>query len=68
MESLALLGFKQDDSDISKGLQWFLDNRKEDGLWECSCGEKKVTQSKNYSLERIWISLRICRMLKHFLG
>ena len=68
MESLALLGFTQDDADISKGLQWFLDNRKEDGLWECSCGEKKVTQSKNYSLERIWISLRICRMLKHFLG
>jgi hypothetical protein len=68
MESLALLGFKQDDPDISKGLQWFLDNRKEDGLWECSYGEKKVTQSKNYSLERVWISLRICRMLKYFLG
>jgi len=68
MESLALLGFTQDDPDIYKGMQWFLDSRKEDGLWECSYGEKKVTQSKNYSLERAWISLRICRMLTHFLG
>jgi hypothetical protein len=68
MESLVLLGFTQDDPDINRGLQWFLENQQEDSLWESSYSGKEVKQSKSYSLERIWISLRICQMLKHFLG
>jgi hypothetical protein len=68
MESLVLLGFTTNDPDITKGLGWFFDNQQKDGLWECSYGGKKISQSKDYPLERIWISLRICRMLKHFLN
>ncbi len=67
MESLSLLGIAAEDPDINKGLQWFFDNRKEDGLWDCSYNGRETKQSKNYSFERIWLSLRICRMLKRFL-
>ncbi len=67
MESLALLKFSADDSDINRGLQWFFENQRKDGLWECSYGGKKVAPGKEDSLERAWISLRICRMLKCFL-
>ena len=68
MESLSLLGFTADDPDIIKGLQWFFENQKKDGLWECSYDGKEGAQSKGYSLERAWISFRICRMLKGCLG
>ncbi|MBN1190386.1 MAG: terpene cyclase/mutase family protein [Dehalococcoidales bacterium] len=68
MESLSMLGFSADDPDINKGLQWFFDNRGEDGLWECVYGGKGLPRGKGYSLDRLWISMRICRMLKSFFG
>jgi hypothetical protein len=67
MESLLLLGFTADDPDINKGVQWFFDKRKEDGLWDCVYVGKDVPRSEAFSLERTWISLKICRMLKRFL-
>ncbi len=67
LESLSLLGFSADDPDMDQGLQWFFDHRQTDGLWECAYGGKSVARSQDYSLERVWISLKICRMLKHFL-
>ncbi|WP_332445385.1 hypothetical protein [Dehalococcoides mccartyi] len=67
LESLSLLGFAAEDPDINKGLQWFFDNRKEDGLWDCSYNGREIKQSRSYYLERIWLSYRICRMLKLFL-
>jgi hypothetical protein len=68
MESLSILGFTADDPDINKGLQWFIENRLEDGLWECSYGGKNGIQKNSRFIERAWVSLRICRMLKRFLG
>jgi hypothetical protein len=67
MESLSLLGFTANDPDINKAIQWFFDKRKEDGLWECGYVDKDAPRIEAYSLDRIWISLRICRMLKRFL-
>jgi len=66
MESLALLGFPADDPDIAVALDWFDYHVKEDGLWDCSCGAKSRNRSRSYDIERPWISLRICRLLKHF--
>ena len=68
MESLSLVGFTTDDPNIRKGLKWFFQNRKEDGFWECSYDAKHGIQRSSPFIERIWISLRICRMLKQFLG
>jgi len=68
MESLSLLGFSADDSDINKGLKWFFENQKEDGLWECAYGGKHSIPKNTRAIERAWVSLRICRMLKRFLG
>lgn len=67
MESLVQIGFTAGDPDMQKGLQWFFDNRKEDGLWDLEYGRKEVPQGKNYVQERAWLSLRICRMIKRFL-
>jgi hypothetical protein len=65
MESLLLLGFSPDDPDIRKGLEWFLENQQEDGLWKCEYGRKSSAEKP---VERAWLTLRICRMLKGFLG
>jgi hypothetical protein len=68
MESLLLLGFPPDDPDISKGLQWFLDNQQSDGLWKLSNDGKTGIENKKVIEERAWLALRICRMLKGFLS
>lgn len=65
MESLLLLGFHPDDPDIRKGLDWFLGNQQEDGLWKCEYGRKSGAEGK--PVDRAWLTLRICRMLKGFL-
>jgi len=63
-----LLGFPADDPDINQGLQWFLKNQKEDGLWDCAYSGQQVQPRKADAIERAWVSLRICRVLKQFLG
>lgn len=67
LESLSLLGFPSEDQDIKKGIQWFLDNRKEDGFWDLENSGKGTAKGKENPLERTWLALRICRMLKGFL-
>jgi hypothetical protein len=67
LESLGNLVFTPNDQDINKGLQWFFDSRKLDSLWDCSYKDKDILQNKRNSMERAWISLRICRMLKHYI-
>ncbi len=66
MESLLLLGFSRDDPDIQKGLEWFLENQQGDGLWNVSSEGRTGTEGK--PVDRFWLTLRICRMLKGFLG
>jgi hypothetical protein len=66
LESLLLLGFSPDDPDIRKGLEWFLDNQQEDGLWNVSSEGRPGSGGK--PLERAWLTLRICRTLMGFLG
>jgi hypothetical protein len=67
MESLLSMGFTADDRHIGRGLQWFFENRQEDGLWKCSYDGKDVGETDRVAAERAWISFRICRMLKRFL-
>jgi hypothetical protein len=68
MESLALQGFSPDDTDNNKGLQWFFDHQKEDGLWDCAYDGKSGAPGRSNATERAWVSLRICRLIKQFLG
>ena len=63
LESLALLGFKSDDPDIRKGLDWFIGNQQGDGLWKLE-SEKEINPRDED--ERLWLGLRVCRMLKRY--
>jgi squalene-hopene cyclase-like protein/prenyltransferase/squalene oxidase-like repeat protein len=67
LESLVLMGFSKNDEDIQKGLNWFIDNQQEDGLWNLSYWPgKKQVDSPKIQKQKGWISLRICKMFKNF--
>jgi hypothetical protein len=65
LDSLALLGFTKDDTDIKKGLDWFIANQQSDGLWKLE--HEKVVKSKDLA-ERLWLGLAVGRMLKRYYG
>ncbi len=58
-DSLSLLGFKKDESQMEKAIEWLLSQQQENGLWE-------LVTLKNKSLYRtdLWLSLAICRIVK----
>jgi hypothetical protein len=59
LDTLSLMGFTMEDPDIMKGLDWFISEQEEDGLWPNGYGSgSRVTR------ERRWIGLAVCRVLK----
>ncbi|MGB8360512.1 MAG: prenyltransferase/squalene oxidase repeat-containing protein [Acidimicrobiia bacterium] len=68
LESLSLLGFGVDDPDMRGGLDWLIEHQGEDGLWYLSGEDTGRPSSPRVENERAWLTLRICRILKRFLG
>ena len=67
MESLSLTGFTAGDPEIMKGLRWFIINQQNNGFWKYSYDGKDGGKKTQDIVERAWLSLRICKMLDHFL-
>lgn len=69
LDSLSLMGFRKDDPDITRGLDWFVANQQGDGLWKVSYkkGDKFRGTPKEIE-ERLWLSLAVCKMLRRFYG
>jgi hypothetical protein len=63
LESLLLLGFTKDDPDIKTGLDWFIKNQQQDGLWDLESGKAAKPKDRG---EREWVGLRACRILKKY--
>ena len=61
LDSLSWLGFDRHDSDIARGLDWFIANQSADGLWETGYGKGKGAVRM-----RRWVGLAICRVVKRF--
>lgn len=61
LDSLARLGFERQDADISRGLEWFITNQEEDGLWPTGYGSGKKSAEN-----RCWVGLAICRSLRYY--
>lgn len=62
LDSLARLGFDCQDADIFPGLDWFIANQENDGLWPTGYGSGNKAGEN-----RRWVGLAICRILKHYL-
>ncbi|MBI9047505.1 MAG: terpene cyclase/mutase family protein [Anaerolineaceae bacterium] len=63
LDTLGQLGFKRDDPEIEKGLNWFIENQEQDGLWPTGYGSG---QGEKIAAARRWTGLAICRMLKKY--
>lgn len=65
LDSLSLMGYTRGDEDMQKGLQWFVVNQGEDGLWRTSY---KVSTPDKDRDARLWIALAVCRVFKRLYG
>jgi hypothetical protein len=63
LDTLYWLGFDIHDDDISKGLDWFIKNQAEDGLWETGYGS-----GQKAARARCWVGLAVCRMLSRYIN
>lgn len=62
LDSLARLGFGNEDADVARGLDWFLTHQENDGLWPTGYGS-----GANSEPNRRWVGLAVCRVLKRLL-
>lgn len=58
MDSLSLLGFKKEEPQMEKAIEWFVSQQQASGLWKVKVLKNDRTESE------LWISLGICRVLK----
>jgi hypothetical protein len=65
LESLMLLGYSKDDSDVQKGLYWLIENQLPNGLWKLD-NAKNAKQKEVPSVDQFWLTLRIAKIMKHF--
>jgi hypothetical protein len=61
LDTLSRMGFPADDPSVRRGLDWFIANREQDGLWEHGYGAGKRAQSM-----RQWVALAVCRVFRRF--
>jgi hypothetical protein len=61
LDSLSTIGFSRENEDIERGLEWFIANQKDDGLWPTGYGKGDKAQAMDG-----WVGLAICRVLKRF--
>jgi hypothetical protein len=67
LDSLSKMGFTRDDSDIGAALDWFVEHQEPDGLWNLTYVEgKQVTDNEVNQERRLWLGLKISRVLKRF--
>jgi hypothetical protein len=62
LDTLLKLGFERKDADVAKGLDWFIRNQAEDGLWPTGYGH-----GRKAARNRCRVGLAVCRMLRGFL-
>lgn len=60
LDSLSKAGYKRRDRSISRGLQWFVDNQEENGMWRTGRNHPKSKYSDQ------WVALAVCRVLKAY--
>jgi len=66
LNSLAEIGFKETDTNIHEGLDWFIKNQDKYGLWPTGYGSDKTNPNRKGI--KFWVGLTICKMLKKYYG
>lgn len=61
LDSLSRIGFVSDDEGIQRGLDWFIANQEDDGLWPTGYGTGAKAESN-----RRWVGLAVCRVFSRW--
>jgi len=61
LDSLSIIGFPADDTDIQTGIAWFYENQQTNGFWPTGYG-----QGNNSDLNQAWVALAVSKMLLRF--
>jgi Squalene-hopene cyclase C-terminal domain len=61
LDSLSLLKFAKEESQIDKALKWFITHQERNGLWNLN-----ISKGQNKDVLRLWLALAICRIFKRF--
>jgi hypothetical protein len=61
LDTLWHLGFDKEDADIASGLDWFITQQEEGGLWPTGYGSGSKSEANRH-----WVGLAICRVLKQY--
>jgi len=65
LDSLSLLGFSADEEGVRRGLDWFISNQGENGLWRTSYEQAKHKELSVKERDAIlWVGLAACRTIK----
>ena len=59
LDTLSKLGFSRNELQIAEGIQWFITNQRENGLWKL----KALKNQKKFETD-LWLDLSICRVLQ----
>jgi hypothetical protein len=54
------MGSTAEDDAVRQGVDWFVENQREDGLWPTGFKETNSAKSRSAGL---WVTLAICRVL-----
>jgi hypothetical protein len=68
LESLFRLGFTTEQAEIRRGIDWFIANQRDDGLWDLENDGKVRPENRRTAAERPWLALAIGKMLRDCLG
>ena len=67
LDSLSLLGFSADETQIRDSLDWFATHQEDNGLWRTGYEQAKRAQPSLKEVDTMaWVGLAVCRILKRF--
>ena len=66
LDTLSMLGYSAEDTEIRNGLDWLLEHQGKDGLWRVNYSKDEEKNTPKIMERRLWITLAICRIFKRF--
>ncbi len=63
LDTLCYLDLSKEDTDIARGLSWFVAHQNKDGLWSTGYDKGKKSEANRH-----WVGLAICRVLSRYYG
>jgi hypothetical protein len=67
LDIMSMLGISKEDADLHLALMWLIEHQESSGLWKVSYSSiHNINENERSREAQLWITLSICRILKHF--